>query len=57
MPETAANPRFTDSRYHVKIRYNDNLTGTKSSLKMLHLILNYTRTLYVKRYIFVDFLV
>ena len=44
-----ANPLYTGTRYNDKIRYtcNDNLTGTKSSIKRCRLIRSYARTLYL----------
>ena len=41
------NPLYTDIRYNDKIRYNDNLTVTKSSLKREQLVTNYARILYL----------
>ena len=33
---TTVSPLFTDNRYNDKVRVNDDLTGTKSSLKWSH---------------------
>ena len=32
-PPSTDNPLYTDTQYNAKIRYNDNLTVTKTSLK------------------------
>ena len=41
------NTLYTETRYNDKIRYNDNLTVTKPSLKMLQLVTKYVRILYL----------
>ena len=41
------NPLYTDTRYNDKIRYDDNLTVTKPSLKRSQLVTNYARILYL----------
>ena len=41
-------PLYIGTRYNDKIHYNDNLTGTKPSLKRWQLFRNNARTLYFK---------
>ena len=41
------NPLYTDIRYNDKIRYNDNLTVMKPSLKRQQLVTNYIRISYL----------
>ena len=41
------NALYIDTRYNGKIRYNDNVTSTKTSLKRWQLISKYAKPLYL----------
>ena len=41
------NTLFTDTLYNDEIRYNDNLTVTKPSLKRKQIVTNYARIVYL----------
>ena len=44
---TCTDNLYTDTRYNDKIRYNDNLTVTKPSLKRKQLVTSYATILYL----------